>query len=204
APFYDAYIQFLVEQNRSEEALKIAERSRAQVLAAALAKNSKDRDPEVSLAALRTIAGRRRQTILAYSMTDERTFLWVITASGMKPFELPGHPELSPQIYAFNREIQDHRNIEDSPSAKKLYEALIQPAQSLIPPGSSVVIIPSKLLSLVNFEALVVPQPQPHYWIEDVDVQVAGSLALLAGSRSSQRPARSTKTLLAIGAPIEA
>jgi CHAT domain-containing protein len=67
-----------------------------------------------------------------------------------------------------------------------------------------VVIIPSKLLSLVNFEALVVPEPQPHYWIEDVDVQVAGSLALLAGSRSTQRPARSAKTLLAIGAPIEA
>jgi CHAT domain-containing protein len=201
--FYDSYIQFLVAQHKPAEALKIAERSRAQVLAAAL-ESDKARDPSLSLPALRALSKRRGQVILAYSMTDEKTFLWVISPTLFKLFELAGHRDLSPQIDAFNREIQDHRSIEDSPAGIKLYEALIQPAEKLVPKGSSVVIIPSKLLSLVNFEALIVPGPQPHYWIDDVDVQVAGSLGLLAGGKSAggtSPPGK--KELFSLGAPVE-
>lgn len=203
-PFYDSYIQFLVAQDRRVEALRIAERSRAQVLAAAL-ENSKAQDPSVSAVALQALSKRRHQIILAYAMTDERTFLWVITASRFRLFKLPGHSELSPQISAFNREIQDHRDIRDSPAGLKLYQTLIQPAEELTPKGSSVVIIPSKLLSLVNFEALVVPGNQPHYWIEDVDVQVAGSVALYAHENSAPRKSPpGMKELLSLGAPVEA
>jgi tetratricopeptide (TPR) repeat protein len=110
--FYDPYIQFLSAQNKPMEALRIAERSRAQVLAAAL-ENGKAhaRGPFMSIAALQGLAKRRGQVILAYAMTDEKTFLWVITASRFKPFELPGHSELSFQIEACNKEIQDHRNL---------------------------------------------------------------------------------------------
>jgi CHAT domain-containing protein len=203
-PFYDPYINFLVVQNRPAEALTIAERSRAQVLAAAL-ENGKARDPSLSVAALRALSKRRGQVVLAYSMTDEKTFLWVISPTLFKLFELAGHRALSPQIDAFNKEIQDHRNLGDSPAAIKLYQSLIQPAEELIPRGASVVIIPSKLLSLVNFEALVVPGAQPHYWIEDVDVQVAGSLALYAHERSApKKNLRGMKELLSLGAPVEA
>jgi CHAT domain-containing protein len=206
-PFYDSYIQFLVEQNKPEDALRIAERSRAQVLAAAL-ENGKAREPSLSVAALKALAKRRGQIILAYSMTDEESFLWVIASSEFKLLRhLPGHRELFTQIDAFNHEIQNRRLIEVSPAGQKLYQTLIQPVakEILIPTGSSVTIVPSKFLSLVNFEALIVPGPEPHYWIDDVDVQVTGSLALFAAAKPAAQEHRpSRKELLAFGAPIQA
>ncbi|HEY6273798.1 MAG TPA: CHAT domain-containing tetratricopeptide repeat protein [Terriglobales bacterium] len=203
-PFYDSYIQFLVAQHKPIDALRIAEQSRAQLLAAALG-TGKSHDPVISAAELQALAKRRQQVVLAYSMTDEKTFLWVITSSQFKLFELPGHDEISSQIDDFNREIQDHRNLEDSPGGQRLYQALIQPAEKFIPPQSSVAIIPSKLLSLVNFETLIVPGPKPHYWIDEVDVGVAGSLALLAAPKSTAtRKVGEMRDLLLLGAPIEA
>jgi CHAT domain-containing protein len=60
------------------------------------------------------------------------------------------------------------------------------------------------LLSLVNFEALIVPGPQPHYWIDDVDVQVTGSLGLLASAESATgKSPTGVKELLSMGAPVE-
>jgi CHAT domain-containing protein len=203
-PFYDSYIRFLVEQNKPEDALRIAERSRAQVLAAAL-ENGNARGSPLSVPALKALAKRRGQIILVYSMTDEESFLWIITPSEFELRRLPGHSELFWLIEAFNHEIQNRRSIEGSPAGQKLYQALVQPAQQLIPNGSSAVIVPSKLLSLVNFEALVVPGTEPHYWIDDVDVQVAGSLALFARSKpTAQKSGQGMKELLALGAPIQA
>lgn len=206
-PFYDSYLQFLVAQNRPLDAITMAERSRAQVLAAALNTSHPRTSTPLSVASLRAFSRQRGQTILSFAMTDEKTFLWVITPSVFKVFELPGHYDLASQILSFNQEIQDHRDISSSPSAAKLYQSLIQPAEGLLPQGSNVVIIPSKLLSMVNFEALIVPGPQPHYWIEDVDVQIAGSLALLRSAPTASNgkmKATGGKDLFALGAPIEA
>jgi CHAT domain-containing protein len=207
-PFYDSYIHFLVEQNQPEKALRIAERSRAQVLAAAL-ENGKASEPLLSVSALKALSKRSGQIILTYAMTDEVSFLWVITPSDFKLFRLPiSHRELFTQIDAFNNEIQNRRNIEASPAGQKLYENLIQPAEKLIRSGSSIVIVPSKLLSLVNFEALIVPetdQTDSHYWLKDVNVQVAGSLALFAKSKpAARKDPPGMKELLALGAPIQA
>lgn len=206
-PFYDSYIQFLVAQNKPLEALNIAERGRAQVLAAALDTNHLRTSAPLSAASLKAFSKQRGQSIVYYAMTDEKTFLWVITSSVFKVFELPGHYDLASQILSFNQEIQDHRDIGNSPSAVKLYQSLLQPAEEFLPQGSNVVIIPSKLLAMVNFEALIVPGPQPHYWIEDVDIQVAGSLALLRNAptvSNGKVKARDRKELFALGAPVEA
>jgi CHAT domain-containing protein len=204
-PFFDPYIQFLAAQKRLVESLRVAERSRAQVLLAAL-ENDKKSKAVLAVPVLQSLLKTRNQIALAYSLTDEESFLWVITPKRFKMFRLPGHASLFWQIDAFNREIQDHRDIKDSPAGAKLYETLIRPAEKLVPKGSKVVVIPSKLLSLVNFEALIVPGPQPHYWIEDVDVQVSGSLALLGDAKSSSiiRRPKTTRQLLALGAPVEA
>jgi CHAT domain-containing protein len=203
-PFYDSYIQFQVARHMASEAINTAERSRAQVLAAALETKNSHGDPTVSVGRIQALLGRRKQLVLAYSMTDEESFLWVITPHDFKVLHLPGHAEISIQIEACNKEIQDHRNLEDSPGGQKLYQTLIQPAEELIPRGSSVVIVPSKLLSLVNFEALIVPGAQPHYWIDDVDVQVTGSLALLASAKpATGKSPPGMKELLSMGAPVE-
>jgi CHAT domain-containing protein len=85
----------------------------------------------------------------------------------------------------------------ENADGKKLYEILIAPTKDLIPIGSRVTILPDNSLYGLNFEALLVPTPQTHYWIEDITATTANSLILLAASSSAIRaPA---KNLLLIG-----
>src|SRR5260370_7382817 len=72
------------------------------------------------------------------------------------------HITLHPQVDAFRGEVDHHRLLQDCPAGQELYKSLIGPAESLIPKGSRLVIIPSKILSLVSFESLIVPGPHPH------------------------------------------
>jgi CHAT domain-containing protein len=203
-PFYDSYVRFLVAQGRVLDALKIAERGRAQILSQAT-RYSQGRLSAFSLATVQSALKRRNQIALAYSLTNEESFVWVITPTQLKVFRLPSHVMLHPQVDAFSAEVDQHRRIEESPAGQELYKSLIGRIETPIPKDSSVVIVPSKILSLVSFESLVVPGPEPHYWIDDVEIESASSLALLAhpspvGARSDKR----TKELLLLGAPLEA
>ena len=58
------------------------------------------------------------------------------------------------------------------------------------------------LLNNLNFETLIAPTPKPHYWIEDVVLSDAASLALLQGSRGRSQSAE--KRLLLVGDPLSA
>src|SRR2546430_13516143 len=84
---------------------------------------------------------------------------------------------------------------------QKLYNMLVAPAQKLIPKGSHIAVIPSGSLYELNFETLLVPDPQLHYWIEDVVITNASSLLLLRGSASA-REGFADKRLLLIGDPV--
>jgi CHAT domain-containing protein len=77
---------------------------------------------------------------------------------------------------------------------------LIEPAHSLIAKSAKVFVIPDGILNALNFEALLVPDPKPHYWIEDVMLANASSLRLLDRARSNTR-GRSGKMLL-VGNPV--
>jgi CHAT domain-containing protein len=202
--FYDSYIRFLASQNRTADALAVAERARAQVSA---------QDPPHKNSWTLPLASKFQsrlkapyQIALAYWITDEESFLWAITPSKFQLFKLPGHLELHRLIDKYNAEIHGHNEISDSPAAEKLYQTLVRPAENLIPKDAHVVVIPSKVLCWVSFEALVIGEPRPHYWIEDVDVQISGSLARMPGleSRSQRADARHAKEVLVLGAPVEA
>src|SRR5260370_15665741 len=79
---------------------------------------------------------------------------------------------------------------------KKLYAMLVDPAKKLIRRGSKVIVLPSESLYGLNFETLIVPDPQPHFWIEDVTLTTGSSLTLLAAS-ASQPP--KDKSLFLVG-----
>jgi CHAT domain-containing protein len=85
-------------------------------------------------------------------------------------------------------------------AGKKLYDLLIAPAQSLIPKGSHVTILPDGSLYNLNFETLLAPSPQLHYWIDDAVISNANSLMLL--SAPVKLPPAQTKRLLLVGNPI--
>src|SRR5262249_19873411 len=166
-PFYDSYVRYLVAQGKSLWALKIAERGKAQILGQA-AQETHDAQSSFDLTKVQAALKKRNQVALAYSLTDDESFLWIITPAQLKVFTLPAHTVIGPQIDAYNKEIGGpRRSMEDSSVGQALYKALVQPAESLIPKGSRVVIIPSKMLSVLSFESLIVPGTRPHHWIDD-------------------------------------
>ena len=196
-PYFDTYIGFLVAQGKPVQALQLAEHIRALAQGATPGKTQ----ARLNVTKIQSRLKDRNQIILDYQLTDDESFLWVITPKLFKVFHLPSHHELHPLIDSNNSAIQDQRRLDDSFAGQELYKALVQPAEKLIPAGSEVMIVPSKILCLVNFETLIVPGNKPHYWIEDVVVQNLGSLLSSAGSRMSRN--RNAKELFLMGAPEE-
>jgi CHAT domain-containing protein len=200
-PFYDSYVRFLVAQNKPLEALKVAERGRAQILSRAF-RSARGGEPAFDLAKLHSLLKERREIALAYSLTNEESFLWVIGPNSFNCRTLVGHKSIAAVFRRNDAEIRDPRPIQASPAGQELYKTLVEPAKDLIPPGSHVVIIPSKILSLINFEALIVPGAEPHYWIKDVQVETASSLTMLANSSpAGPKSVKSRKDLFLLGDP---
>jgi CHAT domain-containing protein len=200
-PFYDSYVRFLVAQGKVFEGLKIAERGRAQILSRAL-RSARGRESALDLPKLQSLLKKRNEIALAYSLTNEESFLWVIGANSFNCRALPGHRAIAAVFRRSDAEIRDPRPIEASPAGQELYKTLVQPAEDLIPKGSHVIVIPSKILSLINFEALIVPGADPHYWIKDVQVETASSLTMLANSSpAGPKSVKSRKDLFLLGDP---
>ncbi len=64
------------------------------------------------------------------------------------------------------------------------------------------VIVPDGALNTLNFETLPVPGERRHYWIEDVEIAVAPSLAALTVKPPPERAAE--RSVLLIGDPVPA
>src|SRR5262249_13148653 len=69
-----------------------------------------------------------------------------------------------------------------------------------IPKDSRVIILPDGDLNALNFEALIVSAPKPHYWIDDATISIASSLSLL--SRVRNEPPPKSSNLLLFGDPV--
>jgi CHAT domain-containing protein len=63
---------------------------------------------------------------------------------------------------------------------------LIAPARPMLRANARVIIIPDGKLNSLNFETLLVSEPTPHYWIEDVTIEHASSLRLLAAAHTGK------------------
>jgi CHAT domain-containing protein len=79
-----------------------------------------------------------------------------------------------------------------------LAAAVLMPVLPLVPAGSTVVLVADRALHDVNFEMLPVGSPR-RYWIEDVTIEVAPSLGILATARP--RAARPSAPVLLVGDP---
>ncbi|MGA8144120.1 MAG: CHAT domain-containing tetratricopeptide repeat protein [Candidatus Acidiferrales bacterium] len=199
--FYDDYVDFLISQGRTEDALQVAEVSRAQTLAEGLGLSSKISFPLPNFQP-QSIAQRFGATLLFYWLGEKHSYFWAATRSGVRLFTLPPASEIEALIKPYREALLGPRNLLETANAQgiKLYELLVAPAQKLIPPGSRVIVLPDGGLYDLNFETLLVPTPTLHYWIEDAVVANANSLVLLAAS-ANERPAR-LKKLLLIGDPL--
>lgn len=200
--FFGDYIEFLLRNNRPEQALQVAETGRARALAAKLDPNL---PREETAAWLRKIQAGLRQSgkvVLAYWESKTQLYIWLITATQVKFVQQPyGAHELEKLVIGYQHDVAERSGVEGSPSSRRLYEILVQPFESLLPKGSHVVIVAHGNLYEINFESLIVPQPESHFWIEDVWLENAISLSQVVNSSRSQ--VHYKKEMLAIGEAIQ-
>lgn len=196
--FYDAYVNFLIEQKRPLDALKVADRSRAQTLEHGLSPKGDAASDMAATLRPQEIAHRENATLLFYWLGEQRSHLWVITPTKVSLLPLPGRSEMDAHVKSYMDAFPEPRDPLETGNAdgKKLYEMLIEPAEKLIPKNSRVLILPDGGLNSLNFETLIVPGDKPHYWIEDVTLSTGNSLALLAKASSAAPPADASLFLM--------
>ncbi len=198
--YYSRYVGYLGERNRSREAIAVAELGRSRIIG----DGAETITPEKAAANIQRVQAKLRdgkQVVLAYFLWEDKSYLWVVTHSTITPFIVPPIKTLYGDLYNYSQKIEALQGMDGAPVATRLYEELVRPAEKLIPTGAQVTIVPNRNLYHLNFETLVVPGPSPHYWIEDVELQVASSFSILA---SPPRSRTTSRQMLLIGDPRQA
>ena len=196
---YGAYIDFLMRHHRSDDALNQADLSRARTLAEGLSSEQVKTTRPAPRVPPQQLAKRLNATLLVYWLGEKHSYFWTITPTKTVYFTLPRASEIDPLVKSYHDlSLKSEDLLQNATAAgEKLYTTLIEPAKKLIAPGSRVILLPDTSLYGLNFETLIVPDPQPHYWIEDVTLTTASSLSMLASSAS--RPSPKGKDLLLMG-----
>ncbi|QNI32953.1 CHAT domain-containing protein [Alloacidobacterium dinghuense] len=201
---YDDYIRFLVNHNKTDEALQWLDLGRARTLEEGLGVASPDFNLAIKKSLdVRGTARRLHGTILVYTLAAQESYLWAVNSSGTHFFKLPPQEEIDAHVKKYQRAILGSRDpLTDAyVDGMALYRILVEPAASLIPKGSPVFIIPDGSISTLNFETLLAPGGGIHYWIEDATITNVSSLKLL-DSFHPERHAHNQKELLLIGNPV--
>jgi CHAT domain-containing protein len=195
--FYQAYVDALVDQGRIERALEIADSSRGRVLAE---RQGVAAPARAKAAMFRRMATQSKAVLLSYWLGPSRSYLWIVTGSGIRCLPLP--PARDIEKLAREHQSTVESSLADPLAAHetagdRLYQLLIAPATPSIPQGATVIMVPDGALHGINFETLPVAGPRRHYLIEDLEIQVAPSLGLL----SANAVTGTASSLLLIGDP---
>ncbi|MGO8793774.1 MAG: CHAT domain-containing protein [Candidatus Sulfotelmatobacter sp.] len=202
ARIYEDYVHFLVARGRPNDALQVADYSRARTLAEGLGRPCKATFAPDPLNAPE-IARRAGGTILFYALGEHHSYLWVINSHQARLLSLPAtKSEVDEAVQRYRKKLEGPSEIlEASNDGNLLYQMLVEPARDSLTNenNNTIFIIPDGALNSLNFETLVPePPPQPkRYWIEDVTIVNAASLRLLPASRD--RRGKLAGKLLLIG-----
>ncbi|HEY1253869.1 MAG TPA: CHAT domain-containing protein [Terracidiphilus sp.] len=201
---YDHYIHLLVEQGRVEEALAVADQSRARMLAQGLGVDEGKAAHHAPLNP-RQIAQSTGATLLFYWLGVQHSYLWAINPAKISLISLPAQKEIAARVERYRRALLDGEDPQRSGNddGQALYQILVAPAARLIRHNAPVMILADGALSQLNFETLLAPGPGPstHYWITDQTLLSAPSLELLAAARPARGEGRK---LLLMGNPVTA
>jgi len=202
--FYGDYIDFLISQGRPDDALRVAEQSRAGTLEEGLSGSIRTIKSSTRKFQPQEISQHLRATLLFYWLGEEHSYLWAVTPMKTTCITLPAGSEIDSAVKTYRDAVAESNDVAETGQAagEKLYAMLVAPAQKLIPHNSRVILLPDGSLYSLNFETLIVPGAKPHFWIEDVTLTTASSLSLLASGVS--RPAPKQKNLLLVGDALKA
>ncbi|HEV7429393.1 MAG TPA: CHAT domain-containing protein [Thermoanaerobaculia bacterium] len=170
---YDDYIELLLSNGRTDEALGVAELSRAQNLEEALGAGAAIHrvDPK-------HVARQHKAVVLSYWLAPKRSVVWTISSTSVEVATLPPMKTIEQAVNLYSLEVQSLRAAERRRvDGTFLYEVLVKPVAHRIPRGGRVIVIPDGRLHALNMETLI--DASAHYWIENVTIETASSLALL-------------------------
>ena len=186
---YDDYIHFLVSRGKTNEALQVAEYSRGRTLAEGLGVLRKGTSFKPYPLDAEQIARRAGGTILFYWLGEKQSYLWTITPQKTTLAALPPASEIDAAVQRFRKALIGPQDVLETSNddGTGLYRTLVAPAKGLLAKNAKVFIIPDGSLNSLNFETLLVSDPKPHYWIEDVTIANASSLRLLSASHTATR-----------------
>jgi len=199
-PFYEDYVDFLMDHGRVAQALEVAESCRARVLKEKLGLE-RVVIRRATVADFRAKARAERAALLAYWLAPRRSFLWMVTPDTVQSFTLPPEKEITGLVEAYTNLILHSRDPLETANAtgSRLFEILVAPARKLLRPGANVIVVPDGSLHELNFETLLASSQPPRYWIEEATVAIAPSLAVLQPASSDAGKGR---RLLLLGSPV--
>jgi CHAT domain-containing protein/Flp pilus assembly protein TadD len=196
---YEVLQKVLVAQNKTNEALEFAERSRARVFVEQLAEGfftSEQVQSEIqspSLSQIQQIAQAQNATLVEYSMVDvvgrHDLYIWVIQPTGTIEFRQISldeqHLDLTNLVQGSRAEIGVRgrgftlETPQQDGQLEGLYDVLIAPIQDLLPenPEDHVIFIPHESLFAVAFPALLTPNGT--YLIENHTLTTAPAIQVL-------------------------
>jgi CHAT domain-containing protein len=170
---YDDYITLLLSNGRVDEALNIAELSRAQNLEEAL-----DSGKAIHRVDPKSVALQHNAVIISYWLTPKRSYVWTITSKSIEVVTLPPMKMIEEAVKLYSSELQSLRPPDRTRAdGMSLYQVLVQPIVHRIPRGARVIVIPDGRLHVFNMETLI--ERSGRYWIKNVTIETAASLELL-------------------------
>lgn len=189
APIYDDYIRLLLKQGQVQQALAVADHSRARTLAQGLGLVIPVQPAALDAA---RIARKANATLLFYWLGRSQSYLWAVTPTKTALYTLPARDQIAAIVQRYRNTLLGIDGSLEASSADgtELYRMLVAPAKSLLPAGSNVVVLSDDALSELNFETLIVPAATPHYWIEDATIISAPSLYMLSMAKPDGEPGR--------------
>jgi len=219
-PFLQNLMRLFVESDNKQEALLVAELSKARAFADLLAARLSpstfrvDTTPP-TIQQIRQIAQTQNATLVEYTIIrdsgkDSDLFIWVVKPTGEVKFQSVSlkslkEGSLDELIDTTRQDILDQLNdptTDPNPKLKQLYTLLIQPVSELLPSHASnrVIFIPHKTLFLVPFPALL--NANGEYLIQKHTILTVPSIQVLDSTHQlRQRNAGFAKDVLVVGNP---
>ena len=195
--FYQDYVDWLMSMGKTEQALEVAESSRARILNERTGGKIAQAGRAVQY---KQLAAKSGSVFLSYWTAPKRSYVWLIAPNQIVAYTLPPESRIKSLVENYRaliESLQDPLDIDD-PTARELSDALLGPVRPFVREGARVSIVPDGSLYALNFETLPVSGAKRHYWIEDATIQVVPSLNLLLAGSAAEPGA---KTMLLIGNP---
>ncbi len=216
---YRTLQQVQVTQNKTNEALEIAERSRAKALVDLLTARLSD-NPEdlkvnpLTIQQIQQVAKDKKATLVLYSLIEDEIFTWVIQPTGEVEFKRQNYDADLNELVEVARDsigvrdrgviklvpISESDQTKQREKLQQLHQLLIEPIADFLPknPDEPVIFMPQVALFLVPFPAL--QDAEGNYLVDKHTILTAPSIQTLQLT-GQQRQRVSGEGVLIVGNP---